>query len=186
MVSTSEFKKGIFIEVDGNPFEITEFQHVKPGKGNAFVKTRMKNLLLGTVLERNFRSGEKFPEADVSRKVHQYLYRDGNGFQFLDMESFEQLLVEESVVGDALQFLVENLEVDIISYNGRPVSVSLPNFVELEVTYCEPALKGDTASGGGKPATVSTGMTVTVPFHIKHGDVLKIDTRTSAYVEKVK
>lgn len=186
MVATSEFKKGLFIEVDGNPFEIVAFQHVKPGKGNAFVKTRMKNLLQGTVLERNFRSGESFPEADVSRKLHQYLYKDGGGYQFLDLESFEQLLVEESVVGDGKQFLIENLEVDVVSYNGKPVSISLPNFVELEVTYCEPALKGDTASGGGKPATVSTGLTVTVPFHIKQGDVLKIDTRTSAYVEKVK
>ena len=186
MVATNEFKKGLYIEVDGNPFVILEFQHVKPGKGNAFVRTRMKNLLLNTVLEKTFKSGEKFEEANVQRRVMQYLYKDKDGYQFLDMESYEQFLVSEDAVGDGKLYLIENMEMDVLFYNGRSVSIELPNFVQLEVGETEPAMKGDTVSGGGKPAITTTGLKVNVPFHIKVGDVLKIDTRTATYVEKVK
>lgn len=186
MVFTSDFKKGIYLEVDGVPFQIVDFQHVKPGKGNAFVRTRMKNLLTNAVLERTFKSGESFEEPDLERRRMQYLYRDGNGHHFLDLDSYEQVAIEEQAIGNSALYLVENLEVDIYMYRGRAISIELPNFVNLEVEYTEPAVKGDTVSGGGKPAKMATGLSITVPFHIKQGDILRIDTRTNQYVEKVK
>jgi elongation factor P len=186
MIDTSEFKKGVFIEMDGNPFQILEFQHVKPGKGNAFVRTRVKNLINGNVLEKTFKSGEKFSEPQLEQKTMQYLYKDMNGFQFMDLESYEQIVLEESAVGPKKVYLTENLEIKVLYFQGRPIDLELPNFVLLKVTYCEPAIKGDTASGGGRPITVETGLTLSVPYHIKQDDVLKIDTRTGEYVEKVK
>lgn len=187
MYDTSEFKRGLFIEMDNVPYQIVEFQHVKPGKGNSFTRTRIKNLLLGTVVEKTFKSGEKVNEPDLQRRRMQYLYKEGDqGFQFLDLESYEQTLLEPDQVGDAKNYLIENLEVDLILFNGKPISLELPTFVSLAVTYCEPAVRGDTVSGGSKPATVQTGLGINVPYHIKQGDLLKIDTRTGEYVEKVK
>jgi elongation factor P len=186
MYSTTDFKKGLFIEVDNVPYQILEFQHVKPGKGNAFVRTRMKNLLTANVLEKTFKSGDKVGEPELEHKRMQYLYRDGSGYQFMDLDSFEQTLLEEGSVGDNKYYLTENLEIEVLYYKQRPIAIELPNFVVLKVTYCEPAIKGDTVSGGGKPATVSTGLIVSVPYHVKQDDVLKIDTRTGDYVEKLK
>jgi elongation factor P len=186
MYSTTDFKKGLFIEVDNVPYQILEFQHVKPGKGNAFVRTRMKNLLTANVLEKTFKSGDKVGEPELEHKRMQFLYRDNSGFQFMDLDSYEQTMLEEESVGDNKFYLTENLEIEVLYYKQRPIAVEMPNFVTLKVTYCEPAIKGDTVSGGGKPATVSTGLVVTVPFHVKLDDVLKIDTRTGEYVEKLK
>jgi len=186
MYDTNQFKKGLFIEYENVPFQILEFQHVKPGKGNAFTRTRMKNLITGNVLEKTFKSGEKVGEPDLEHRRMQYLYMDNNGFQFMDLDSFEQTMLEKNQVGENKNFLTENLEIEVLYYKGKPIGLELPNFVTLKVTYCEPAIKGDTVSGGGKPATVETGMTVTVPYHVKLHDVLKIDTRTGEYVEKLK
>lgn len=186
MYETSDFKKGLFIEFDKTPFQIVEFQHVKPGKGNSFTRTRLKNLINNNVLEKTFKSGEKVGEPNLERKTMQYLYKDGNGYQFMDLGSYEQTLLEEDTIGDGKYYLLENLEIEVLYYEGRPIAVELPNFVNLKVTYCEPAVKGDTVSGGSKPATLSTGLQVNVPFHIKQDDLLKIDTRTGTYVEKVK
>lgn len=186
MIDTSEFKKGLFIEVDNIPFQIVEFQHVKPGKGNAFVRTRMKNLINKNVLERTFKSGDKVGEPNLEHKTMQYLYKDGNGYQFMDMGSYEQVLLEEDSIGQNKDYLIENLEIEVLYYQNRPIAIELPNFVTMKVTYTEPALKGDTVSGGSKPATLSTGLQINVPFHIKQDDVLKIDTRSGEYVEKLK
>lgn len=186
MIDTSEFKKGLYIEVDNIPFQIVEFQHVKPGKGNSFTRTRMKNLINSNVLERTFKSGEKVGEPNLERKTMQYLYKDGNGYQFMDMGNYEQILLEEKTVGDNKGYLIENLEIEVLYFKGQPITVQLPNFVNMKVTYTEPAIKGDTVSGGSKPATLSTGLQVNVPFHIKQDDMLKIDTRSGEYVEKVK
>jgi elongation factor P len=186
MYETSDFKKGLFIEIEGTPYQIVEFQHVKPGKGNAFTRTRVRNLILNTTVEKTFKSGEKVDEPDLEKKRIQYLYADGDqGYQFLDLESYEQLMLDPKAVGDAKSYLIENLEVDLLLFNGKPISLDLPNFVNLQVTYCEPAVRGDTVSGGAKPATLQTGLNINVPYHIKQGDLLKIDTRSGEYVEKV-
>lgn len=186
MIFTNDFKKGAFIQMDGVPFQILEFQHVKPGKGNAIVRTRVRNLINGNVLEKTFKSGDKFEEPALEHKQMQFLYKDQNGFQFMDLEAYETVALDAEAVGDNKNYLTENLEIEVLYFQGRPIAIELPNFVILKVTYCEPAIKGDTVSGGGKPATVSTGLLVTVPFHVKQDDVLKIDTRTGAYVEKIK
>lgn len=186
MIFTSDFKKGIYLELDGVPYQIVEFQHVKPGKGNAFVRTRLKNLVTNNVLDRTFKSGESFQEPELERRMMQYLYKDQSGFHFLDLESYEQVSIDQETVAEKAFFLVENLQIDAYIYKGKAISMDLPNFVNLQVEYTEPGMKGDTVSGGGKPAKMMTGLTITVPFHIKQGDVLKIDTRTNQYVEKVK
>ncbi len=186
MIDTSEFKKALYIEVDGVPYQIQEFQHVKPGKGNAFVRTRLKNLFNNNVIDKTFKSGERVGEPELEKKIMQYLYTDGNGYQFMDLEAYEQIGLDTKTIGENKYYLVENLEIEVLYYQGKPIAVDMPNFVELEVTYTEPGIKGDTVSGGGKPATVSTGLNVTVPFHVNKGDRLKIDTRSGAYVEKIK
>lgn len=186
MYDTSEFKKGLCIEVDGVPYQIVEFQHVKPGKGNAIVRTRMKNLLNKTVLEKTFKSGDKVGEPQLEKHHMQYLYQDNNGFQFMNLDSFEQTFLDKESIGESKFYLIENLEIEVLYYQGRPIAIELPNFVNLKVTYCEPAIRGDTVSGGGKPATLETGLTIQVPYHIKQDDVLKIDTRSGEYIEKVK
>jgi elongation factor P len=165
---------------------MTYFQHVKPGKGGAFVRTRVKNLLNGKVLERNFRSGERVELADIEEKRMQYLYLDGDNLVFMDQETFDQIPFPQEVVGDARKFLKENMEVEVLFWNGRPVNVELPAFVELVVTRCDPGLKGDTASGATKPATLETGAVVSVPLFVKEGDTLRIDTRTEEYVDRVR
>lgn len=185
-VDTSQFRNGLKVILDGQPYVMTYFQHVKPGKGGAFVRTRVKNLLNGKVLERNFRSGERVELADIEEKRMQYLYLDGENLVFMDQETFDQIPFPQEVVGDARKFLKENMEVEVLFWNGRPVNVELPAFVELVVTRCDPGLKGDTASGATKPATLETGAVVSVPLFVKEGDTLRIDTRTEEYVDRVR
>lgn len=187
MIDTSEFKKGVFIEVDNVPYKIVEFQHVKPGKGNAFVRTRIQNLLNNNVIDKTFKSGDKVGEPDLEKKQMQFLYTDGDGYQFMDLAAYEQIQLDTKTIGDNKYYLTENLEIEVLYYKGRPIAVEMPNFVELVVTYTEPGIKGDTVSGGGgKPATMNTGLNVQVPYHITTNDRLKIDTRTGEYVEKLK
>jgi len=186
MYETSDFRRGLFIEIEGVPFQIMEFQHVKPGKGNSFTRTKIKNLLNSNVIDRTFKSGDRVGEPDLERRTVQFLYKDHSGYQFMDLGSFEQVFFGPEVVGDNKHYLKENLEIEVLFFKGRPITLQFPTFVVLKVTYCEPAVKGDTASGGSKPATVETGLTVNVPFHVKQDDILKIDTRTGEYVEKVK
>ncbi|MCL5022512.1 MAG: elongation factor P [Nitrospirae bacterium] len=186
MISTNEFRKGAKIEYRGEPCEIVDFQHVKMGRGGAIIRTKMKSLKTGNVLEDTFRSGEKFETPHLEEKEMQYLYAEGDLHYFMDTETFEQVPITTSKLGDAKKFLKENMVVKILNYKGEPLTVELPTFVELRVTRTDPGFKGDTASGGSKPATVETGAVVRVPFHINEGDVLRIDTRTSEYIERVK
>ncbi len=184
MISTAEFKKGKKIEVDGAPCEILECQHYKPGKGGAFMKTKYRNLLTGSVMDQNFRSGMKFETPDLETREIQYLYKDGEKFVFMDMTSYEQLEIEKDVVGESAGFLKDAMSVQAMLYEGRPISLELPPSVVLEVTETDPGLKGDTVSGASKPATMETGLVVNVPLFINTGDRLKIDTRTSAYLSR--
>ncbi len=186
MIATSDFRKGKKIEYKGEPCEIIDFQHVKMGRGGAVVRTKLKSLRTGNVLEDTFRSGEKFETPSLEEKEMQYLYEQNDLYYFMDMESYEQIPLTSAQLGDAKKFIKENMTVKILYYKGDPISVEPPMFVELAVADTEPAFKGDTASGGSKPATLETGAVVKVPFHIQIGDVLKIDTRTSEYIEKVK
>jgi elongation factor P len=181
--STAEFRRGLKIELDGNPYSIVDFQHVKPGKGGAFVRTKLKHLKLGTVVDRTFRSGEKFELVDFEQKPMQYLYRDDH-FHFMSLETFEQISLATEQVGDAADYLKENMEVEVVYINGEPSAVELPTFAELRVVKTDPGVRGDTASGGTKPATLETGAVVSVPLFINEGDILKVDTRTGAYIER--
>lgn len=185
MISAGDFKKGVTIELDGQIYTIVDFQHVKPGKGAAFVRTKIKNVVTGAVLERTFNPTEKVEEAHIERKDMQYLYNDGNFYYFMDTETYEQLPLSKEVVEDAMKFLKENMIATVKSYKGKVFSVEPPTFVELKVVETEPGFKGDTATGGSKPATVETGAVIQVPLFINVGDVLKIDTRTGEYIERV-
>ena len=185
MISAGDFKNGITLEIDGNVCQIVEFQHVKPGKGAAFVRTKYKNIITGAVLEKSFRPTEKFPAARIERVDMQYLYEDGDLYNFMDVETYDQIALNADVVGDALKFVKENETVKICSHNGNVFSVDPPLFVELEITETEPGFKGDTAQGATKPAVVETGATVMVPLFVEQGDVLKIDTRTGEYLSRV-
>lgn len=182
MISASEFRNGVTIEVDGDIFTIVEFQHVKPGKGAAFVRTKIKNLVTGGVTERTFRPSEKMPKAHIERKDMQYLYSDGELFHFMDNETYEQIAVNASDIGNALKYVKENEMVKILSHNGSIFGIEPALFVELEVTETEPGFKGDTAQGATKPATVETGASVNVPLFVNIGDIVKIDTRTGEYL----
>lgn len=186
MISTADFRRGAKIEYKGEPCEIIEFQHAKMGRGGALVKTKLRNLITGAVLDDTFRSGEKFPKPELEEKQMQYLYEQDGMFYFMDNESYEQLPLTAGQLGDAMKFIKENDSASILLYKGKPVSVEPPMFVELAVTETEPGFKGDTASGGSKPAVLETGAQVKVPFHINIGDVVKIDTRTAEYIERVK
>lgn len=185
MISAGDFKNGVTVEIDGNIYQILEFQHVKPGKGAAFVRTKLKNIISGGVVEKTFRPTEKFPKAHIDRKDMQYLYRDGDLFNFMDVETYDQIALNEEVVGDSLKFVKENEVVKICSHNGNVFSVEPPLFVELAITETEPGFKGDTAQGATKPATVETGAIVMVPLFVEQGDVLKIDTRSGEYLSRV-
>ena len=185
MISAGDFRNGITIELEGNIYQIIEFQHVKPGKGAAFVRTKLKNIKSGGVVEKTFRPTEKFPKAHIDRKDMQYLYRDGDLFNFMDVETYDQIALNEDVVGDSLKFVKENEVVKICSHNGNVFSVEPPLFVELAITETEPGFKGDTAQGATKPATVETGAIVMVPLFVEQGDVLKIDTRSGEYLSRV-
>ncbi|GAE31864.1 elongation factor P [Alkalihalobacillus hemicellulosilyticus] len=184
MISVNDFKTGLTIEVDGGIWQVMEFQHVKPGKGAAFVRSKLRNLRTGSVQEKTFRAGEKVSKAHIENRRMQYLYANGDMHAFMDNETYEQIELATAQIEHELQFLKENMEVQIISYEGETLGVEVPNTVELEVTETEPGIKGDTASGGTKPATVETGLTVQVPFFVNQGDVLIIDTRSSAYVSR--
>ena len=186
MYETNDFKKGLYIEMGGIPFVIVDFQHVKPGKGNQFTRTRIKNLLNNNTIDKTFKSGERVGEPQLEKKHMQFLYSEPSGFHFMDLEAYEQVMLETEYVGDNKYYLTENLEIEVLYFNGRPIALELPTFVLLKVTYTEPGVRGDTATGGGKPATLSTGLNVSVPFHVKKDEVLKIDTRTGEYVEKLK
>jgi elongation factor P len=186
VISTNEFRKGAKMEYKGEPFEIIDFQHVKMGRGGAIVRTKLKSLRTGSVLEDTFRSGEKFESPHLDERSMQYLYAEGDHHYFMDTETFEQVPLSTSQLGDTKKFLKENMVVKILNYRGEPLTVEIPTFVELVVAQTDPGFKGDTASGGSKPATLETGAVVRVPFHINTGDVIRIDTRTSEYIERVK
>ena len=186
MISTSDFRKGLKIEFRGDPYEIVDFLHVKMGRGGANVKTKMKNLKTGGVVEETIRSGEKFPTPELEERKMQFLYMQDGLYYFMDQETYEQLPLTSEQLGDAKLFLKENIEVKILNYKGTPLNVELPMFIELVVAQTDPGYKGDTASGGGKPAKLETGAIVRVPFHINEGDTIKVDTRTSEYIERVK
>ena len=182
-VSTNAFRKGMKIEVDEAPYAIVDFQHVKPGKGGAFVRTKLKHLRLGTVIDRTFRAEEKILLVNFEEKRMQFLYRDDR-FHFMDLETYDQIALSEDEVGDARQFFKENTEVEMLYVDGAPIGIELPNFVDLVVVKTEPGVRGDTASGGSKPATLETGAVVSVPLFINEGDVLRVDTRTGAYISR--
>ena len=186
MYDTSDIRKGLKIESDGEPYVVVDFQFVKPGKGQAFTRTRIKSLITGAVLDKSYRSGEKFKPADIEERQMQYLYKEGENYCFMDQRSYEQAFVDGPVVGDLAQLMPDNLEVSVMFFSERAVGVTLPTFVEIEVTKTDPGLKGDTAQGATKPATLATGATINVPLFIEEGDVLKVDTRDGSYVERVK
>ena len=183
--STSEFRKGLKIEYKGEPYIIVDFLHVKPGKGGAFVRTKLKNLLTSNVLEETFRSGEKVRIPDLDEKKMQYIYESDGSFCFMDTKSFEQYFLTEKQLGEACGFLKENVSVKALFFAKKPIAIELPNFVNLSVVRTDPGLKGDTASGGTKPATIETGEVIQVPLFINEGDVIKVDTRKREYIERV-
>lgn len=185
MADTSDFRNGLIMNMDGEYWTIQEFLHVKPGKGGAFVRTKIKNLLTGQVKEQTFRAGEKIKEVRVVRQPYQYLYNSGGIYYMMDKKTYEQVEISESMVEDLKDFLKENIDIDILTENDKPLIIELPNFVELEVKQTDPGFKGDTAQGGSKPATMETGLVVQVPLFIEEGDILRIDTRTGKYVTRV-
>lgn len=185
MISAGDFRNGVTIEVDNNIFQIIEFQHVKPGKGAAFVRTKLKNIKSGGVVEKTFRPTEKCPQARIDRADMQYLYSDGDLFHFMDVETYDQIALDAESIGDALKFVKENDMVKVCSHNGNVFAIEPPLFVELVITDTEPGFKGDTATGATKPAVVETGATVYVPLFVDMGDKIKIDTRTGEYLSRV-
>lgn len=184
MVSAGDFRNGLTVNIDGTVYQIMEFQHVKPGKGAAFVRTKLKDIINGGVVEKTFRPSEKFDQAHIERKEMQYLYEDGDLYYFMDNETFEQIAVNKDAVGDSLKFVKENENVKVVSYQGNVFSIEPPITVELKVIETEPGFKGDTAQGATKPAKVETGAQVMVPLFVEEGDMLKIDTRTSEYLSR--
>ena len=185
MVSAGDFRNGLTIEYEGNVYQVIEFQHVKPGKGAAFVRTKLKNIKSGGVVEKTFRPTEKCPQAQIERKEMQYLYSDGDLYHFMDVETYDQIALSEDQVGETLKFVKENEMVKILSHNNEVFAMEPPLFVELEITETEPGFKGDTSTGATKPATVETGALVYVPLFVEIGDVIKIDTRTGEYLSRV-
>ena len=183
--STAQFRKSLKIELAGEPFVIVDFQHVKPGKGGAFVRTKIKSLVSGNVLDKTFRSGEKVEKPDLEEKKMSYLYRDDSGFCFMDTETYDQMMLKEDQIGDAIGYLKENIEVDLLFHNGVPIGIDLPMFLELEIAETDPGIRGNTASGGSKPAKLETGITIQVPLFLNEGDKVKVDTRTGEYIERV-
>lgn len=182
---TSQFRKGLKIEVEGQPFVIVDFQHVNPGKGAAFTRTKMKNLLTNNTLERNFRSGDKVDIPDLDERTTQYMYSDGEGHHFMDNKNYEQFCLNDEQVGDRKLYFQEGSSVTILFYNGRTLTVDVPNHVILKIARTDPGLRGDTVTGGSKPATLETGAVVQVPLHLNEGDRIKVDTRDNSYIERV-
>ena len=184
MISSNDFRPGVTIELDGNVWQVVDFQHVKPGKGAAFVRCKLKNLQTGAVVERTFNAAERLPNAEVVRREMQYLYENDGMYVFMDNETYEQTELSKETLGSALNFLKENMDVKIMIYDNRVLGVDLPNTVELTVVETDPGIRGDTATGGSKPAKMDTGYVVKVPLFINEGDVLRIDTRTGEYIER--
>ena len=185
MISAGDFRNGVTIEMDGNVYQIIEFQHVKPGKGAAFVRTKLKDIINSGVIEKSFRPTEKFENAHIDRREMQYLYSDGDLFNFMDTENYEQIALNQDAVGDSLKFVKENEMVKVCSYKGNVFAIEPPLFVELTITETEPGFKGDTATGASKPAIVETGAKVNVPLFVEMGEKIKIDTRTGEYLSRV-
>ena len=185
MLDINELKNGITIKLDRTVFLIIEFQQVKPGKGSAFVRTKLRNMRIGTVIERTFRSGEKLEEAFVNERRLQYLYKAGDAFHFMDTETYDQVEVDKERMGNAADYLKENMVITLLDHEGEILSVSPPMFVELKVVQADPGLRGDTAKGGNKIATLETGATIQVPLFVKEGDTIKVDTRTNSYVSRI-
>lgn len=184
MISAGDFRNGITLEIEGNVFQVVEFQHVKPGKGAAFVRTKLKNIKNGGVVEKTFRPTEKFPAAIIEKADMQYLYKDGDMFNFMDTSTYEQIALTADQIGDTLKFVKENENVKMLSHNGQVFAVEPPMFVELVITETEPGFKGDTATGASKPAVVETGATVYVPLFVEQGETIQIDTRTGEYMKR--
>lgn len=185
MYSVSDIRKGLKVEIDGKPYTVTYFQFVKPGKGQAFTRTKLKNLLDGSTLDRTFKIVEKLQPADVDSHTMQFLYDDGEAYHFMNTETYEQIAIQNKVVGEDSKFLVDEMEVEVLFWRGNPVNIDLPNFVELQITYCEPGVRGNTAQGATKSATLSTGAEIQVPLFVENETWVKIDTRTGEYVERV-
>ena len=185
MITAGDFRNGLTFDMDGSVMQIIEFQHVKPGKGAAFVRTKLRNVITGAVVEKTFNPTDKYPTALVERKEMQYLYNDGELYNFMDVETYDQVALTADQIGDALKFVKENEIVKMLSHNGSIFSVEPPMFVELQITDTEPGFKGDTATGATKPATVETGATVYVPLFVENGETIKIDTRTGEYLSRV-
>jgi len=184
MITAGDFRNGVTFELDGQVFQVVEFMHVKPGKGAAFVRTKLKNVITGATIERTFSPTDKMPEAHIERKDMQYLYNDGDLYYFMDMETYEQVPLGADTVGDSLKFVKENMNVKILSFKGNVFGIEPPTFVELEVVETEPGFRGDTATNTTKPATVETGAIVKVPLFVNKGDMIRIDTRTGEYLER--
>jgi elongation factor P len=184
MYDTSDIRKGLKFQVDGEPYVVVDFQFVKPGKGTAFTKTRIKNLITGAVLDRTYRSNEKLEPANIEEKQMQFLYAEGDNLCFMDNESYEQVYIAKDVIEEAAQFMPDNLVVSVMLFNDRPVGVTLPNFVELQVTQSDPGIRGDTASGATKPATLSTGAIIQVPLFVEEGQRIRVDTRSGDYLAR--
>jgi elongation factor P len=184
MISTNEFKTGMTIELDGGIWTLVEFLHVKPGKGSAFVRTKLKNAETGNVVEKTFRAGEKFPRAILDRREMQYLYKTEDEFVFMDNESFDQVHLRAEQIGDGLKYLKENMNINVLKHGNKIIGIDLPNFVELEVVDTPPNEKGNTSTGGTKPATLETGAIVNVPFFVNNGDRIRVDTRTNSYLDR--
>ena len=186
MYDTNEFRKGLKIEIDGHPYVMVENQFVKPGKGQAFTRVKLKSLLSGNVIDRTYRSGEKVEKADIAEKSAQFLYSTEDTYHFMDNENYEQVELQKDQLEDGWKWLKEDMTVDMLIYKGHPISLTVPNFTVLEIVHCEPGIKGDTATNATKPATLSTGAEVNVPLFINQNEKIKIDTRTGQYVERVK
>ena len=185
MISVNDLKTGLTLEIDGGLWNVVEFMHVKPGKGAAFVRTKLKNAQTGNVVEKTFRAGEKVAKATLDRRDMQYLYKEGNDFVMMDLESYEQLSVTADKIGEGVKYLKENMNVTILLHGTNIIGIDIPNFVELEVVDTPPAEKGNTAQGGTKPATLETGAVVNVPFFVTNGTIIRIDTRTNEYLDRV-
>ncbi len=185
MISTNDFHTGVTVEIDGQPWVVVDFQHVKPGKGSAFVRAKIKNVITGAVLERTFNAGEKLPKALIERKEAQYLYSVEDDYTLMDTQTYEQVTVTREDIGSGAQYLKENMNVFVLSYDNRVIGIEVPNFVDLAVVETDPGFRGDTATGGTKPAKLETGAVVKVPLFVSVGDVIKVDTRTGTYIERV-
>ena len=183
--SAGDFRNGTTFEMDGNVFKVVEFQHVKPGKGSAFVRTKLKNVITGAVIEKTFNPSEKYPGAEIEKRDMQYLYQDGGLYYFMDNNTYEQIPLNEEQIGDALKYMKENMDMKILSYKGKVFAVEPPMFVELEVTYTEPGFSGNTTTTSGKPAKLENGLEISAPLFVEIGDKIRIDTRTGEYMERV-